>query len=119
MGDRVSISFKKGNDESVVLFHHWGGSEFPAYALEYAKALKEERENASPGINKPIDRLEPETVMVDFIRDYTKSSERIESSLYLGKDWNDGDNSDNGHYTIDLEKMVAIDQNDMIITGKA
>ena len=25
-------------------------------------------------------------------------------SMYLGKDSNDGDNSDNGHYTIDVDE---------------
>lgn len=51
----------------------------------------------------PIDRLEPPTVMTDFIRWYTKDRGRIESSIYLGKDEKDGDNSDNGHYTFDLK----------------
>ena len=37
MGDRVSISFKNGDEESVSLFHHWGGVEFPGMALKWAK----------------------------------------------------------------------------------
>ena len=105
MGDRVSISFKKGVGESIALFHHWGGKEFPEQALKYAKALKKERGDAQM---MPIDRLEPETVIVDFIRELTKGKERIESSIYLGKDENDGDNSDNGHFIIDLDKMVVV-----------
>jgi len=33
--------------------------------------------------------------------DYT-NEERITHSIYLGKDKNDGDNSDNGHFVIDI-----------------
>ena len=33
--------------------------------------------------------------------DYT-NKERITHSIYLGKDTNDGDNSDNGHFVIDI-----------------
>ena len=43
--------------------------------------------------------------MVDFIRHLTKNMDRIESNYYMGKDGNDGDNSDNGHYVFDLTEM--------------
>lgn len=102
MEDRASISFKNGNDESVVLFSHWGGIGFYEKALEYAQKLKKEVEN-NEGF-EPLDRLEPNTVMVDFIRHYTKEKERVESDLYLGKDQNDGDNSDNGHFVIKFDQ---------------
>ena len=51
MGDRVSISFQqkakwyvKGKkeehlEESPVLFHHWGGTDFPKFAFDWFKAL--------------------------------------------------------------------------------
>ena len=68
MGDRVSISFKTGREESVVLFNHWGGKAFSQYALEYAKKLMATR----TGHFEPIDRFEPRTVLVDFIRELTK-----------------------------------------------
>jgi hypothetical protein len=96
MGDRVSISFKTGKEESVVLFNHWGGKEFASEALDYAQDLMDIR----TGEVEPLDRFEPNTVMVDFIRHITKTMARVESSLYLGKDQNDGDNSDNGHFVI-------------------
>ena len=98
MGDRVSISFIKGTQESVALFNHWGGEQFAEDAKEYATILTNERE----GGFEPLDRFEPDTVMVDFIRHLTKDMPRVASSLYLGKDEGDGDNSDNGHFRITL-----------------
>ena len=100
MGDRISIQFKNGNEKSVALFSHWGGSEFAETAREYVQELKAETKNNN--IINPLDRLEPSTVMVDFIRHITKDKKRIESDLYLGKDENDGDNSDNGNVIIKL-----------------
>lgn len=105
MGDRVSVQFQKDDKRSVAFFNHWGGKSFPAQALEYAEALKAERGDSHV---MPLDRLEPDTVMVDFIRHVTKDETRIESSLYLGKDGKDGDNSDNGNFVIDLDKMAMI-----------
>lgn len=100
MGDRVSISFKKGDDESVALFHHWGGMNFVEDAKEYVNELR----NKTKGkMMMPLDRLEPSIVMVDFIRELTKDMDIVESSIYLGKDSNDGDNSDNGHHIISLD----------------
>lgn len=109
MGDRVSISFaltekypngKTNRSESVVLFNHWGGMGFVAEAKRYAKNL--EKEMKGKGCY-PLERLEPNTVMVDFIRHYFGGS-TVMSNLYLGKDELDGDNSDNGHHTIELNK---------------
>ena len=95
MGDRVSISFKNGREESVALFHHWGGMEFVEIAREYVQQLPQ-------GWTMPIDRREPQTVMVDFIRHITQDMDQVKSSLYLGATPDDGDNSDNGHHVIDL-----------------
>ena len=103
MGDRISISFKNDKEESVVLFSHWGGMEFLKEAQRYVKLLKdilERRHRAS----YPIDRLEPNTVMIDFIRYYTCNMTIVESDLYLGSNQLAGDNSDNGHHTIDLNE---------------
>lgn len=100
MGDRVSVSFSNGNEESVVLFSHWGGRGFLNATQEYVESLKlctnEDK------VHDPLDRLEPSTVMVDFIRWLTTETKRVGSNLYLGKTPNDGDNSDNGHWTLDL-----------------
>ena len=119
MGDRVSISFvheidyihDKRREESVTLFNHWGGSNFPQYALNWVKKLKREvNEKKEDNISTPYRRLEPQRVMVLFIADLQKdkqfadytNKERITHSIYLGKDKNDGDNSDNGHFVIDI-----------------
>mgnify|MGYP001287387112 FL=1 len=119
MGDRVSISFvneidyihDKVREESVTLFNHWGGKEFPQYALNWVKKLKREvNEKKEDNISTPYTRLEPQRVMVLFIADLQKdkqfadytNKERITHSIYLGKDTNDGDNSDNGHFVIDI-----------------
>ena len=99
MGDRASISFKQGNYESVSLFNHWGGIEFFIEAQRYADNLIKRKEGKS---DEPLDRLEPMTVMVDFIRYLTKNMDEVNSNLYLGVDRNDGDNSDNGHRVIEL-----------------
>lgn len=102
MGDRISISFKKNNHESIALFSHWDGETLVEKANEYIKKLKEDIENNKILGCMPLARLEPETVMVDFIRSYTKRLKRLDSNLYLGKNSSDGDNSDNGHQIIIL-----------------
>ena len=104
MGDRVSISFKNGEDESVVLFSHWGGRALVEDAQMYAEELALEM----IGDSSPLDRLEPDTVMVDFIRHITKDMGRVVCDFYLGKIPDDGDNSDNGHFLIDLGELQRL-----------
>ena len=104
MGDRISVSFAKNDEESVVLFHHWGGIEFKKTVERYVSERLAHRE----GQMMPLDRREPQTVMVDFISWLTKG-EAVESSLYLGRTKEDGDNSDTGHWTYDLEKEKWIE----------
>ena len=102
MGNRVSIQFKdKFKTKSVVLFSHWDGLDFVKRAQEYAKKLIKE---AGKDKVDPLYCLEPNTVMIDFIREITNGEERIKSNYYLGTDEGDGDNSDNGHHIILLEK---------------
>ena len=105
MGDRVSIQFQNGAEKSVVLFSHWGGMEFVETARRYAEALENKTLSKQ---TSPLDRLEPQTVMVDFVRHITKRIERVERDLYFGFDKDDGDNSDNGHHTIRLVKDEVI-----------
>jgi len=102
MGDRVSISFKNDNKESVVLFSHWRGMNLVKQAKQYVAELKEECKQK--GILYPLYRLEVDTVMVDFVRHITKGMERVNSDLYLTTNNNRGDNSDNGHHVINLTK---------------
>lgn len=47
MGDRVSVSFVNGDDESVALFSHWGGMDFVKQARAYAQELVEQRTGGS------------------------------------------------------------------------
>jgi hypothetical protein len=115
MGARVSISFVTGNEESVVLFCHWGGPEFVEMAKKYAKKLVKE---VGTDILNPLDRLEPNTVMVDFIREITKNEERIKHNYYLGATENDGDNSDFGHHKIKLTKQRGGKVGKVSDTGK-
>lgn len=102
MGDRISISFKKGECESPVLFSHWGGEAFYERALKYTVELIKERRGEA---TLPLDRLEPGTVMMDFIREITDNSERVSSNLYLERSKEMGDNSGNGHRVIDLGEL--------------
>jgi hypothetical protein len=96
MGDRISIQFKNKDELSVVLFSHWDGINLLCEVNKYIKTLSKGKET------HPLDRKEPNTVMVDFIRYLTKDLERVDSNYYLGKDESDGDNSDNGHHIIKL-----------------
>jgi len=97
MGDRISITFKNEGDESIAFFSHWDGLGLKEKVKQYVK----ERLPRTGSQMKPLDRREPHTVMVDFISWLTKG-EIVDSNYYLGKDGNDGDNSDNGHWVYDL-----------------
>lgn len=95
MGNRASVSFKNGNDESVAVFHHWGGEAFHEQAGVFAEAFRV-KYPANGGC--PFSRREPNVVMVQFIQSLEKDC----YSIYLGKDQHDGDNSDAGHLTVSL-----------------
>ena len=119
MGDRVSISFVQDRseverkmfggpkqEESVVLFNHWGGERFPKIAVEYLRELHQDKSHFE---GDPLGRLEVGTVMVDFMRwflggpNILQPQNRVTRTIYLGADPNDGDNSDNGHFTINVD----------------
>lgn len=103
MGDRISVSFANGGDESVALFSHWDGEAMVTIAMDYLRSLNGYLKGKLE--MDPLDRLEPNTVMVDFIRYLTKNfNGRVTHNYYLGKDSNDGDNSDNGHVLFLLER---------------
>ena len=105
MGDRVSISFIDDHgDESVAFFSHWDGMTLVDAATQYVRDLKTALvTNATHG-GMPLTRFEPQTVMVDFLRDFLGTTfgagTRVQSNYYLGRDERDGDNSDNGHHRI-------------------
>ena len=108
MGDRISIQFENGEEQSVVLFNHWGGKEFADVAMDYAIQLNEDIKTGKIAQYTPLGRLEPQTVMVDFVRYITDGKLRVETSLYFGATENDGDNSDNGHIIIDLVDLKIL-----------
>lgn len=102
MGDRVSIQFVDKDEKSVVLFHHWGGTEFPKEASNYIKnELPKRLGEVKKNFSDPGSRREPNTIMVDFVS-YHCAGDVVRTSLYFGKDAFDGDNSDNRHYEIDV-----------------
>lgn len=103
MGDRISIRFVNGEEKSPYLFSHWGGIDFKEQAEDYAEKVM-----TRDGEYSPLDRGEPRVAMVDFIHQVTKGQEEIDSGLYLTCSENDGDNSDNGHYDIDLSKDLPL-----------
>jgi len=106
MGDRISIQFVNNGDKSVVFFDHWAGRSLLEEAQDYLVELNAEIPDGRATM--PLDRREPGTVMVDFIawraskHGFNPPLKRIQSSWYLGADENDGDNSDNGHWCIDV-----------------
>ena len=112
MGDRISINFVNGAWKSPALFSHWQGTSLLDDVETYLNELWEEIDAMEHPNSAPLDRLEPGTVMVDFIRWLTErelsglhtgySRHRITHNFYLGKDEEDGDNGDNGHVEIDL-----------------
>ena len=109
MGDRISIQFKTGKEVSVTFFSHWDGKSLLDRVYDYCDYLADElkKRKGMAGFG-PIDRLEPNTVMVDFLRWFSADIEDIiDGNYYLGKDPNDGDNSDNGNFLIDLNKRVG------------
>ena len=135
MGDRVSISFKDNEENSVSLFHHWGGTHFPKYAFEWFKMLKKQLKKETSKGSTPTTRFEPRTMMAQFVShmgrskhfkenkgfgktncksDFTKpivSESELSHSVYFCKDSEDGDNSDNCHYTIDVNKCEMTNSN--------
>ena len=113
MGDRISIQFvdsqSQWRDESPVLFSHWDGLSLMSEAEAYLDGLVEAAASkaAAQGRDRldsfdPLDRLEPGTVMVDFIRHITKRLDQVRGNYYLSPDEDQGDNSDNGHFRLDV-----------------
>lgn len=100
MGDRISVAFTGSSGrESVAFFSHWGGMCVVEGVEEYVRTRLIPNQN---GQMYPLDRGEPETVMLDFVSWATKG-EVVKHNFYLGRDGDDGDNSDNGHWVFDLD----------------
>ena len=125
MGDRISVSFsltttyEGGNkapqswkQESAILSSHWQGIRLVEMALSFVDTLQKKlQEEKCDGFN-PLDRFEPDSVMFNLIRsipsskedDYDKMAKYglISSDFRIVKSEDNTDNSDNGHYEIDL-----------------
>ena len=99
MGNRISVQFKDDDSVSPIICSHWGGRGFLNKALKYIKDLRVEKQGKQC---EPLDRLEAATVFVDFIRHITKDMSRVDSNLYAVCDESECDNSDNGHWVIDV-----------------
>ena len=120
MGDRISISFVNGNRQSPAFFSHWAGTSLLDSVEAYLDELRGEIDAREYPNSDPLERLEPGTVMVAFRRwiaecevgpprsvndefvEHRTKRRRITHNFYLGRDSEDGDNSDNGHVEIDL-----------------
>jgi len=98
MGDRISISFKDEQEESIVFFEHHAGL---SLKKDVEKFIKEIDEIHPKDEHDPITRREASCVMPIFIAWYA-GEHGINYSVYLGATQNDGDNSDNGHFVFDL-----------------
>jgi hypothetical protein len=104
MSESISIQFKKGNELSVALFSQDDGPELIETARKYAIVLKAAFRNSSCW---PLERLEPSTVMVDFIRHLAKQQrlEMVTSNYYLEKDETCGDMTAHGNHIIDFDAI--------------
>ena len=97
-------------DCSIALFAHWGGEDFQKLVDRF---YKEFYGNMKESECMPIDRREPSNVVLNFIywlRTIGEIEYPVRSSYYLGKDFHDGDCSDNGCYDFDAKtgKLIRI-----------
>lgn len=107
MGDRVSVSFsnRMGEDQSITIFNHWGGEEFKDIVLEFLRELKKRKKQDRVASYSPLGRCDACTLMFTFIGwlHSTHCGLWHDGDYYLGKNKQDGDNSDNGHYEFLLD----------------
>ena len=102
MGERGSITVGKEGwtfNRPPVLFRHWGG-----HHDEMQELVDRLREALPPeGTGDPYTRRDPDAVMALLVKLAVESDE---FSAYLGRAEHDGDNSDNGHYLLDLDTFT-------------
>lgn len=106
MGDRVNVRFMRDGQHSVWLYNQNAGMAVVEAAYEYAEELGK-RMGDPKGVSTPLYRLEPDIVMVDFIRFMRpamapNASDMVESGWRLRADPIDAD--ENGNWTIPLRK---------------
>ena len=86
-------------------WHEWADAK--RFAVDMQRLSRERSTRPNPrNFSTPLDRLQPGTVMVEYIRHALAGIAVGESHLYLGQMDNPmaGDNSNNGHHVIDLEQ---------------
>ncbi len=101
MGERGSITVHREGwrfNRQPVLFRHWGGHHDEMQAL--ADRLKEALPPEGPG--DPYTRRDPDAVMALLVRLAVESDS---FSAYLATEELGGDNSDHGHYVLDLGSL--------------
>jgi len=119
MGDRVSISFvrrasgktweyEKGDLESVTIGNHWGGMTLVELAKDFIESLGE------PGHGDPISRREPSALIAPFIN---MLEESFASDLRVVRSPKEYDNSDRGHWQVDVytgkaKKIMEAEKNE-------
>jgi|GEM_PF-1579171 len=133
--------------ESGVLFSHWSGRHFIDLALNFVEVLQDEKKKLEHNISDPLFRFEPDRIMFNFIRfipipqsDYGnitleyKNVDRLDigiqtltklpdkvilatSDYYLPKDEYSGDNSDNGHFRIDVTGCEDLKTKPKVLQG--
>ena len=116
MGDRISIQYKDcDKDLSIVLFSHWQGMSLKNKAQAHYETVVKPLHDQN-GLSVPLSRMESRTVMVDFIRYLVKENpfKPVADDLYFGCTPEDGDNSDNGHYILDLKTGKWSHKNTMV-----
>jgi hypothetical protein len=98
MGDRISISFKDDQEESIVFFEHHAGLRLKKGVEAFIKEIDKKYEKND---HDPYSRREASAIMPVFIAWYANKN-GIDYNVYLGATKDDGDNSDNGHFVFDL-----------------
>ena len=121
MGDRVSVQFEDHMSKSVVLFHHWGGTQFPKFVLDWFKRFMKQA-----AIEGHHERWQPHNILMPCIAEValhyrgvkpgsvvmregkfeSTPLDSISSSIYLGKDEFDGDNTNHGNFLIHMNTMI-------------
>ena len=140
MGDRITISFQKKDKmfrsdgekdhfyKSSILYSHWGGTELVDIAMDFIdnlqKVMIETKDQKK--INNPIDRFEPDILMVNFIRKLPSDNSEynplrdydILPSVYrlLPDDsWESG--LDRGHFDIDVTGCEDLKTKPKVLQG--
>ena len=104
MGNRISIRFVNKGEKSVYLFSHWDGQYLIEQVGDFLREIKKTTDTEA-GIT-PLDRLEPNTLMVNFIYWLLDKNGGIQTgNYYLATNESEGDNGDNGHYDLDVNMV--------------